>query len=119
MRSRNRPSRARSSASPTVSSLALSEPPRLAWPGRYSDGRTAAFQRVEARVGESGLNITGEGGVLCEIWPCDAVRLVDGPDSSGAIRLGRPGTDARLSIADADALRALALHCVSLHKGMG
>jgi Zn-dependent protease with chaperone function len=99
--------------------LALSEPPRLAWPGRYSDGRTAAFQRVEARIGESGLSITGEDGALREIWPCDAVRLVDGPDSSGAIRLGRPGTDARLSIHDAHALRALELHCASLHKGMG
>src|ERR1700761_5342752 len=101
MRSHNRPSRARSSASPTVSSLALSEPPRLAWPGRYSDGRIAAFQRVEARIGESGLSITGENGALREIWPCDAVRLVDGPDSGGAIRLGQPGADARLSIQDA------------------
>jgi Zn-dependent protease with chaperone function len=99
--------------------LALSDPPRLAWPGRYSDGRTAAFQRVEARIGESGLSVAGDDGALHETWPCDAVRLVDGPDTNGAIRLGRPGSDARLSIADADALRALELHCASLHKGMG
>jgi Zn-dependent protease with chaperone function len=99
--------------------LALSEPPRLAWAGRYSDGRTAAFQRVEARIGETGLSIADADGAVHETWPRDEVRLVDGPDSSGAIRLGRPGSDARLSIADADALRALELHCAFLHKGMG
>ena len=94
--------------------MALSEPPRLAWPGRYSDGRTATFRRVEARIGEDGLSIAGE-----ETWPCDEVRLVDGPDASGAIRLGRRGSDARLSIEDRDALRALEIYCASLRKSMG
>jgi beta-barrel assembly-enhancing protease len=99
--------------------LVLSEPPRLVWPGRYSDGRTAAFRRIEARIGEEGLNIAGADGALTECWPCDEVRLVDGPDASGAIRLGRRDSDARLSIEDRDALRALALYCVSLHKSIG
>ena len=99
--------------------MALSEPPRLAWPGRYSDGRTAAFSRVEARIGADGLSIAGEDGVPRETWPCDEVRLVDGPDESGAIRLGRRGSDARLSIADGDGLRALELHCPALHKSIG
>jgi Zn-dependent protease with chaperone function len=98
--------------------LALSEPPRLAWPGRYSDGRTAAFQRIEARIGEDGLTITTEDGALAEIWPRDAVRLVDGPDANGAIRLGRKGSDARLSVEDRDALRALEMRCDALHKGL-
>lgn len=99
--------------------MALSEPPRLAWLGRYTDGRTAAFYRVEARIGEDGLSIAGEDGAPREIWPCDEVRLVDGPDARGAIRLGRRGGDVRLSVEDADALRALELHCTSLHKSMG
>jgi beta-barrel assembly-enhancing protease len=98
--------------------LALSEPPRLAWSGRYSDGRTAAFYRVDARIGEDGLTITGEDGALREVWPRDAVRLVDGPDAGGAIRLGRKGSDARLSVQDRDALRALEMHCAALYKGM-
>lgn len=99
--------------------MALSEPPRLAWPGRYSDGRTAAFHRVEARIGEDGLRIAEDDDTLRETWLCDEVRLVDGPDASGAIRLGRRGSDARLSIDDADALRALERHCASLHKSLG
>jgi len=99
--------------------LALSEPPRLAWPGRYSDGRTAAFARVEARIGEDGLQIVGEDGAPRETWPCGEVRLVDGPDARGAIRLGRRGSDARLGIDDADARRALELHCTALHKSIG
>jgi Zn-dependent protease with chaperone function len=99
--------------------LALSEPPRLAWLGRYSDGRTAAFARVDARIGADGLSIVGDDGTLRESWPCDEVRLVDGPDAKGAIRLGRHGSDARLSIADGDALRALALYCAALHKSIG
>jgi beta-barrel assembly-enhancing protease len=99
--------------------LALSEPPRLAWPGRYSDGRIAALHRVEARIGEEGLRIAAEDGAPRETWPCDEVRLVDGPDASGAIRLGRRDSDARLSIDDSDALRALELHCASLHKSLG
>jgi Zn-dependent protease with chaperone function len=99
--------------------LALSEPPRIAWPGRYSDGRTAAFARIEARIGEDGLSIADEDGTPRETWPRDEVRLVDGPDASGAIRLGRRGGDARLSVMDSDALRALELHCPSLHKGIG
>ena len=99
--------------------MALSEPPRLAWPGRYSDGRTAAFIRVEARIGEDGLSIADEDGTRRENWRRDEVRLVDGPDASGAIRLGRRGGDARLSVADGDALRALELHCASLRKSMG
>jgi Zn-dependent protease with chaperone function len=98
--------------------LALSEPPRLAWFGRYSDGRTAAFARVEARLDEDRLQIDGEDGMPRATWPCDEVRLVDGPDARGAIRLGRRGSDERLSVADADALRALELHCRSLHKSI-
>jgi beta-barrel assembly-enhancing protease len=98
--------------------LALSNPPRLAWPGRYSDGRTAAFAHVEARIGEDGLAISGEDGAPRETWPREDVRLADGPDASGAIRLGRRGSDARLSIQDGDALRALELHCDALHKGL-
>ena len=99
--------------------MALSEPPRIAWPGRYSDGRTAAFARVEARIGEDGLQIDGEDGMPRATWRPDDVRLVDGPDARGAIRLGRRGGDARLSVDDADALRALELHCPSLHKSIG
>lgn len=98
--------------------MALSEPPRLAWFGRYSDGRTAAFARVEARLGEDRLQIDGEDGMPRATWPHDEVRLVDGPDARGAIRLGRRGSDARLSIADGDALRALELHCKALHKSI-
>ncbi|HEY1503813.1 MAG TPA: M48 family metallopeptidase [Stellaceae bacterium] len=99
--------------------MALSEPPRLAWPGRYSDGRTATFSRVEARIGEDGLGIVGEDGRPRETWPCDEVRLVDGPDAGGAIRLARCGSDARLSIKDTDALRALARRCTALHRPIG
>ena len=99
--------------------MALSEPPRLAWPGRFSDGRTAALARVEARLGEDALQIDGEDGMPRATWPRDEVRLVDGPDPSGAIRLGRRGSEARLSVADGDALRALELHCPALHKSIG
>jgi len=99
--------------------LALSEPPRLAWFGRYSDGRTAAFARVGARLGEDGLQIDGEDGMPRATWPLDELRLVDGPDARGTIRLGRRGGDARLSVDDADALRALALYCRFLHKSIG
>ena len=90
--------------------MARSEPPRLAWPGRYSDGRTAAFYRVDARIGEDGA--------VVEMWPRDEVRLVDGPDAGGAIRLGRKGSDARLSVEDRDALRALEMRCDALQKGL-
>ena len=99
--------------------MALSEPPRIAWTGRYSDGRTAAFTRVEARIGEDGLSIAGEDGTPRDTWPREDVRLVDGPDASGAIRLGRRGGDARLSVTDGDALRAVELHCRALRKSIG
>ncbi len=99
--------------------MALSEPPRLAWPGRYSDGRTAALGRVDARIGEHELTIAGADGALRETWPREEVRLVDGPDAAGAIRLGRRGSDARLSVRDADAHRALEMFCPALHKSMG
>ncbi|HEX4195649.1 MAG TPA: M48 family metallopeptidase [Stellaceae bacterium] len=98
--------------------MALSEPPRLAWSGRYNDGRTAARYPVDARIGEDGLTIASEDGALRETWPRDEVRLVDGPDAGGAIRLGRRGRDARLTVADGDALRALEMHCPSLHKSL-
>jgi beta-barrel assembly-enhancing protease len=97
--------------------LALSEPPRLVWPGRYSDGRTAAFYPVEARVGEEGLAIAGES--LDELWPCDDIRLIDEPDVSGTIRVARLGGDARLTLQHEDALRALEPRCRHLHAGMG
>ena len=77
------------------------------------------MSRVEARIGEDGLQIDGEDGMPRATWRLDEVRLVDGPDASGAIRLGRRGGDARLSVADGDALRALELHCAHLHKSIG
>lgn len=99
--------------------MALFDLPRLVWPGRYSDGRTAAPHAVQARIAEDGLAIKHEDDTPGETWPFDEVRLVDGPDSSGAIRLARLGGDARLSLEHRDALSAIELRCARLHDGMG
>lgn len=99
--------------------MALSDAPQLVWSGRYSDGRTAAFHTVEARIGEDALVIDGGDQGPRARWPFAEIRLVDEPDANGAIRLAQLGGDARLSLQHRDALRALALRCAELHDGMG
>lgn len=99
--------------------MALSDLPRLAWPGRYSDGRTAAFRTVDAAITGDGLAIRPAGDARPELWPFDDIRVVDGPDASGTVRLAPLGSDARLTLQHRDAMTALALRCPKLHDGMG
>lgn len=74
---------------------------------------------VQARIAEDGLAIRREDETPGEIWPFDAIRLIDGPDESGAIRLARLGGNARLTLNHRDALGALELRCPQLRDGMG
>lgn len=99
--------------------MALSDLPRLVWPGRYSDGRTAAFQVVEAVITGDGLAIRPEGGAPSELWPFDDIRIIDGPDAGGTVRLAQLGNDARLTLQHRDVLTALEIRCPKLHDGMG
>ena len=99
--------------------MALFDLPSLVWPGRYSDGRTAAQHAVDGRIAEDGLAIESETDSLAITWPFDQIRLIDGPDELGTIHLARFGSEARLTLQHRDALAALEMRCVQLHDGMG
>lgn len=74
---------------------------------------------VQARIIEDGLAIRSDDDTPAETWPFDDIRLIDGPDASGAIRLARLGSDARLTLQHRDGLSAIEMRCARLRDGMG
>jgi predicted Zn-dependent protease len=73
----------------------------LEYEAGYSDGRTAARQRVTVRFGETALIIDAEDGGELASWPFAAIALVDEVRRAQPIRLTtRDNPEARLTIDD-------------------
>jgi Zn-dependent protease with chaperone function len=88
------------------------------WRARYSDGRVAAAHDVAAWPEPNGLAIGETDAVSRVLWPYDEIRLIDGPDDDGAIRLARLDSAERLVISSLGALEALQRHCPKLRRGI-
>ncbi len=86
------------------------------WDARYSDGRTAAARTARAALEAADLVIRDEGGATLATWPAAEVRLLDGPDSAGRVRLARVGGAERLTVLAPGALEELERHCSALRK---
>ena len=88
------------------------------WPARYHDGRTAKSQEVAAQLGADGLIVTDAADAQVVSWPFGEIRLIDGPNDDGTIKLGRVDAPGRLTLRQADTLDALEMHCSGLHRSM-
>src|SRR5688572_22905456 len=90
-------------------------PPDAVQPAVYLDGRTNRKRSVTLRF-SNGLDIV-ENETAVESWPYDQIRRADGPP--GILRLGCATALplARLEIADAATVHAIAANCKSLHVG--
>ena len=91
--------------------------PPAGWDARYSNGRTAAARQARTAHEASDLVIRDEGGAMLAAWPVAEVRLLDGPDVAGRLRLARAGGAERLTILTPGALDELQRHCSALRKG--
>ncbi|MEK9662404.1 MAG: hypothetical protein VW644_11845, partial [Alphaproteobacteria bacterium] len=91
----------------------------VSFAGSWFDGRTARQQQVAVSIGDAGLVVRDADGVERAHWPADEVRLAKRRPGD-ALRLRRGEVDvARLTIADAAALRVLLRHCPQLHRRPG
>lgn len=85
------------------------------WPATYFDGETARPRRIEVTVGPAALALH-EGDATIARWPYDRLRRVDGTERARtAIEVTpRHGSDARLRIDEAEAVKLLR----SAHPGV-
>jgi predicted Zn-dependent protease len=77
-------------------------------PGRFNDGRSAASRKVTVGIAAAGLDIRGEDGLLVAFWRTEDLRDDADLPAGHAMRLRCDADpDARLTIEQADAIRAL------------
>jgi Zn-dependent protease with chaperone function len=92
--------------------------PESGWLAQYSDGIVAASHRVRARLEPDGLIIEEREGERRALWPYNEIRLIDGPDAQGQIRIGRVDSAERLAVSSPGALEQLEPCCRKMRRSI-
>lgn len=92
--------------------------PESGWLAQYSDGIVAASHLVTARLEPDGLAIGEREGERRALWPYDEIRLIDGPNAQGQIRLGRIDGAERLAVLSPGALEELEPRCPKIRRSV-